>query len=99
MVRRQRTQPALIGRARIGVDLHQSLIATQARRTGAALAPNLSMVEIGITSIEQPATVVLLNRDASMSPGMAGERDQQDLRWQAFQITDRVKPEPAFSPA
>ena len=68
----ERAHAALIGHACVGVDLHQSLIATQARRAGALLAVDFAVMKIGIASIEQPLTVVFLDCDAGMPLGMAG---------------------------
>ena len=72
VIGRQHAYAALVGHACIGVDLHQSLIATQARRAGALLAVDFAVMKIGIASIEQPLTVVFLDCDAGMPLGMAG---------------------------
>jgi hypothetical protein len=95
----ERSHAALVGHTRLGIDLHESLIATQPWGAGTARAVDLAVVEIGVACVKEPATVILLDGDAGMPPGMAGEWDQQDLGRQTLQLTDGIEPEPSLAPA
>ena len=55
---------------------------------------HFAAVEICVSSMQQPSTVVAAHGNTGMAPGMTWQRHQQKFRWQPFKIADRVKAKP-----
>src|SRR3954468_15743463 len=91
----QLPQTLLIEEAKRPVHFHQPLIKSQAHRTGGR-GRHLAVKEIGVARMQQPA-LPLLDGDPGMAAGMAAQRHEQNLRWQAVQLANAFEAEPGFS--
>ena len=97
VIDRQHAQSFLIAHAANCVDFHQALVRAQARGATTLRFAHLAAVEIRISSVQQPTTIIASYRNACMTPCVPGKRHQQEFRWQPLQVANRLKAKPRLS--
>src|SRR5690606_14790292 len=91
-------QPRLIVEARAAVLFHHGLVQDEPGRAAWVLQIHFGVVEISVSGVEQPACVGS-DGDACVAEGVAPQGDEEDLRGQAFEVSDAAKAVPAFAVA
>ena len=87
-------QPLLICEAAAAVFFEHDLIERQSRRADGVADVHFAVEKVGVAGIEQPSSVVAADRDASVAEGVAGQRDERDVRGDAVERAHFVEAEP-----